>query len=77
MRSSLASIVLLKDIEPSFDVTSTPPKQSIVSDDNCDPGNFDNNEFTISLSLELVVMFTSFVPSVSVASERSVSINLE
>jgi len=68
---------LLKDIVPSFEETSTPPKQSIVSDDNFDPGNFFNNEFTISLSLEFVEIVTSFVPSVSIASVRSISINLE
>ncbi len=37
------SIVLLNDIEPSLDFTSTPPKQSIESLESFAPENFDNS----------------------------------
>ena len=77
MRSSLASIVLLNVIEPSLDFTCTPPKQSIVSDDNSDPENFDSNGSTIPLSLELVYTITSVIPNADVDSSKRLFINLE
>jgi hypothetical protein len=39
---------------PSLDFTTTPPRQSTVSEDSSAPENFDKTDCVISLSLALV-----------------------